>query len=79
MLDENISELFRKVKGFHGLVTLLSREDSDIETILTMWENEESLKASETIFKDKALKLEPFIIGTPDVKNYRVFSAELRH
>ncbi len=80
MLDLTMTELTRKTKGFRGLLTFLSRDNNEKGVIITLWENEEALEDSSAgIFKATIQKLEPYIIGPPQVENYRTFSAELRH
>ncbi len=79
MLDETMVELTRKTKGFRWLLTFLSLENHEAGIIMTLWDNEESLNASsEGIFKATTQRLEPYVVGPPEVKNYRTFSAELR-
>jgi len=80
MLDQTITEATRKGKGFRGNLTLLSIDDPDTGVIITLWANENSLKAyTKGVFQAKANKLKQFVIAPPEVKHYRVFSEELKH
>ena len=79
MLDQTMVELTRRTKGFRGLLTFLSLQEHDTGIIITLWDNEESLdSSSEGIFRTTTQKLEPYVVGPPEVRSYRTFSAELR-
>ncbi len=79
MLDQTMVELTRRTTGFRGLLTFLSLKEHDVGIIITLWDNEESLNASsEGIFRSTTQKLEPYVVGPPEVKKYRTFSAELK-
>ena len=80
MVEDTVADLVRKTKGFRGNLTLLSIDDPLSGVVITMWRDEESEKAfAEGVFKLASRKLKPFVVGPPDVKHYRVFSAELKH
>jgi heme-degrading monooxygenase HmoA len=77
-LDLVLSTLARNTKGFRGSLSLISRDNSNSAIFLTLWTDEESLKASEAgVFKEATKKVESFLDGSPLIGNYRVFSAEL--
>jgi heme-degrading monooxygenase HmoA len=78
-LDLILNMQARQSKGFRGFVSLHSRNEKDVAVILTFWENEESLLASERAVFNKAVdKIYHFLEKEPDVEHYRVFSTELR-
>ena len=78
MLEESVADAARKTKGYRGSVTLLSTDDPDSGIIITLWESEETLKASgKGVFQDTVKKMEQFVASPPDVKNYKVDGAEL--
>ena len=77
-LDMILSTLARNTKGFRGSLSLISRDNPNSAIFLTLWNDEESLKASESgVFAEAIKKVEPHLEGPPKVDNYRVFSAEL--
>lgn len=79
MLDETITGQTRNVKGFRGSLILLSTDNPDTGVIITLWANENSLKAyAKSVFEAMTHSLDQFVTGPPNVKNYRVFSAELK-
>jgi quinol monooxygenase YgiN len=60
-------------KGFSGILTLLHEDDPDSATIISMWDSEDSLNASEqSIFRDLMKATEDLREGLPDVKNAKV-------
>jgi heme-degrading monooxygenase HmoA len=77
-LDMVLSTIARNTKGFRGSLSLISRDNSNSAVFLTLWNDEESLEASESgVFKEAIRKVEHHLQGPPKVDNYRVFSAEL--
>ena len=63
--------------GFRGALTLLSTDDPDAALMITLWESEDSLKASSTgTLQDAVGKIKQFLASNPEVKNYKVDSAE---
>jgi quinol monooxygenase YgiN len=77
-LDRILNTLTRHTFGFRGYMSLLSHEDSNVATILTLWQDEESLKASEKdVFARAIKKVQDSLEGSPQMENYRVFSTEL--
>ncbi len=80
LLDDTLAEAARRTKGFRGNLTLLSKDAPDTGVVITLWATDDALKASyEEVFQKAAQKIQQFVTGPPEVKNYRVFSAELRH
>ena len=79
MLEESVSELVRQSEGFRGGLVLLSRDDPNLGIIITLWNSEESEKNFEAdVLKVAAQKLEPFVVGPPEVTHHTVFTAELK-
>jgi len=81
-LNEYVESIPRSQKrfwgGFRGAITLLSTDDPDAALMITLWESEDALKASRSdTFKDAVGKIERFLQAAPDVKNYKLDSAEL--
>ena len=75
-LDSILNTSTRNSNGFRGYVSLLSYEDTDSVTILTLWQDEESLKASENeVFARAINKVKDSLESTPRIENYRMFSA----
>lgn len=54
-LEKTIVEGTRKIKGFRGSIVLLSVGKLDTEVVITLWENENSLKSySKNVAKGKS-------------------------
>jgi len=81
-LEEYVESIPRTQKGFwggfRGALTLLSIDDPDAAVMITLWESEDDLKASgKGTFQDAVGKIKQFLLAAPDVKNYKLDSAEL--
>jgi heme-degrading monooxygenase HmoA len=77
-LDLILNLQARQCKGFRGFISLHSQEEKDNAVIMTLWEDEESLNASERAVFDKAVnKIYHFLEKEPNVERYKVFSTEL--
>ena len=77
-LDLILTKQARIAKGFRGFVSLLSRDDKNIASVLTLWDSEEALVASEKeVFAEAVEKVMPLLEKEPDVEHYRVFSTEM--
>jgi heme-degrading monooxygenase HmoA len=79
MLENSVAELVKGTEGFRGSLVLLSRDDLNLGIIITLWNSEESEEAfANGVSKIVNEKLEPFVIGPPEVTHNTVFSAELK-
>ena len=77
-LDKILNSATRHTKGFRGYVSLISQDDPDTSTILTLWQDKETLDASEKgVYSLAIAKVQDFLEGSPQVKNFKVFSTEL--
>ncbi len=77
-LDRILNASTRHTAGFRGYISLLSHDDSNMATILTLWQDEESLRASEKgVFAVAITKVQDSIKDNPKLENFRVFSTEL--
>ncbi len=77
-LDRILNTSTRHTSGFRGYISLLSKDNSNMATILTLWQDEESLKASEAgVFSNAIESARKFLESGPQVENFRVFSTEL--
>jgi quinol monooxygenase YgiN len=77
-LDRILDTSTRSAEGFRGYMSLLSHDDSNSTVILTLWQDEESLNASEKgVFAEAAKKVEALLEKPPVFKNFRVYSTEL--
>jgi hypothetical protein len=57
---------------------LISNDDVNAATILTLWQDQESLQASEKgVFSSAITKVQDFLETPPQFKNFKVFSTEL--
>ena len=58
-LDKILNTLAQESEGFRGYMSLLSHEDPNAVTILTLWQDEDALKKSEQgVFARATKKLE---------------------
>ena len=77
-LDKILNTLAQEVEGFRGYMSLLSNEDPNRVTVLTLWQDEESLKKSELgVFARATQKVQDQLERPPRIENYRVFSTQL--
>jgi heme-degrading monooxygenase HmoA len=61
------------VKGFEGILTLLPVDDPNSATIISVWDSEDSLNASQkSIFQDIMKATENLRDGPLDVRNTKV-------
>lgn len=57
---------------------MLSYDDSSVATILTLWQDKESLEASEKgVFTNAINKVQDSLEKRPRIENFRVFSTDL--
>jgi heme-degrading monooxygenase HmoA len=77
-LDKILNTLAQDSKGFRGYMSLLSHENPNLVTILTLWQDEEALKKSELdVFARATQKVQGQLEKPPRIDNYRVYSTEL--
>jgi len=77
-LDRILTTLTRNTKGFRGYLSLLSYDDPNASTILTLWQDEESLATSEKgVYAEAITKVQDSLEKPPQIENFRVFSTEL--
>ncbi len=78
-LDSTMADQARTTQGFRGVISLLSRDDPNVGIIITLWNDEEALQASEAdVFKSSVQKISEYVAEPPIMQNYRLFTAELR-
>ena len=75
-LDMVLSTLARNTKGFRGSLSLISRDNSNSAVFLTLWNDEESLEASELgVFKEAIRKSRASFARSPEGGQlYSIFS-----
>jgi quinol monooxygenase YgiN len=77
-LDRILNTLAQEAEGFRGYMSLLSHEDPNAVTILTLWQDEEALKKSQNdVFARATEKVKDKLEKPPRIENYRVFSTQL--
>jgi len=77
-LDRILNSTTRNTQGFRGYISMLSYEDKNTATILTLWHDKESLQASEKgVFANAIAKVQGSLEKRPILENLRVFSTEL--
>ena len=77
-LDRILNTLSQVAEGFRGYMSLLSYEDPNALTVLTLWQDEESMKMSEKgVFAQAIKKVQDQLESPPRIENYRVYSTQL--
>jgi hypothetical protein len=77
-LDLMLNTLAHHTEGFRGSISLLSHNDLNSATILTLWVDEEALNRSEKeVFAQAVQKVQDLLETPPQVENHSVFSTEL--
>jgi heme-degrading monooxygenase HmoA len=77
-LDRILNTLAQEAEGFRGYMSLLSYEDPDALTVLTLWQDEDSMKKSEKgVFAQAIKKVQDLLENPPCTDNYRVYSTQL--
>jgi quinol monooxygenase YgiN len=67
-----------ETKGFRGYLFLMPSDDPDAAVLITLWEDEGSLRTSqEGIFKEASGDVEQYTAAPPEVKKLHVHSAEI--
>ncbi len=72
VLDLILNKLVRSAKGYQGYVSLFSCDQTEVATILTMWEDDESYSGAQELFTSTIDKVAPFFEKQPEVEHYRV-------
>jgi heme-degrading monooxygenase HmoA len=77
-LDNQLNSLTRQAVGFRGYMSLLSQKTATTAVILSLWQDEEALNASEKgAFVELTKMMQPYLEKAPTTKSFRVFSTEL--
>jgi quinol monooxygenase YgiN len=77
-LDNQLNSLTRQTEGFRGYMSLLSNKDTNEAVILSIWQDQEALDASEKgAYVTLTKHLEPYLAKPPTSESFRVFSTEL--
>jgi heme-degrading monooxygenase HmoA len=76
-VDLAVNKKARNAKGFRGYISLFSYDEDNVVTIITMWQDAESLQASEEVFTSDVEKFMPFLEKKPEVGYHRVDSVAL--
>jgi len=77
-IDRILNTATRHVKGFRGYMSLMSHEDPNTATIITLWQDEETLKKTQTgTIQDAVQTVQESLESPPCIENFRVFSTEL--
>ncbi len=77
-IDEILNKLVRHTIGFRGYMSMLSQDDDNSAVIITLWQDQDSLLASEKgIFTQASNEVKDLLVAAPTTSNFRVFSTEL--
>lgn len=77
-LYELLTGLARSEKGFLGSMSLLSQDDENTITTMSIWETEGARADSDRFYKKAYETVQESLEGFPEVKKFRVYSAELK-
>jgi heme-degrading monooxygenase HmoA len=78
-MEEKVSNVARITKGYCGFIQLLSEEDPESATIITLWEDNETRESSSKgLFKDAIKAVIQYVERPPDLSNFSLTNAELR-
>ncbi len=77
-VDLALNKLARESKGFRGFVSLISEEEKDLASVMTIWEDREAMVASEKeVFFPAVDKIKESFESAPEIEHFRVFSTEM--
>jgi heme-degrading monooxygenase HmoA len=77
-LDSQLNSLTRQIEGFRGYMSLLPNEDHNQAVILSLWQDQDALDASEkTSLFEIAKRIDQYLAKPPTMQSFRVFSTEL--
>jgi hypothetical protein len=71
-VDLGVNKRARSAKGFRGYISLLSYDEDNVATIVTLWQDAESFQASEAVFTSDVERFMPFLVKKPEVGYHRV-------
>jgi quinol monooxygenase YgiN len=77
-LDRILTTLVQNAPGFRGYMSMLSYDDPDALTVLTLWQDVESMDTSEKgVFAQAVQKVADLIENAPCTEKYRVYSTQM--
>lgn len=77
-LDTFLNSLAAKEQGFRGYISILSYNDSNLATIMTLWEDEAALiKSGEGVLLQVISNVREFLKEEPRIERGHVFSIQL--
>jgi len=78
-LDSTFGDVARKTTGYRGVISLINKDDPNVGLVITLWNDEEALKVSETaVFKSAVQKVMANLKEPPKFEKYTVFTVELK-
>ena len=78
-LDETFGNIARKMKGYRGVLSLLSKDDPNVGLVITLWTDDESFKSSESAVLASAIeKFKESLKEPPSIERLIVFTVELK-
>jgi len=77
-LDSPFSEIARKTVRLPGVLSLLSKDEPNVGMVISLWNDEDSIKASASgVFASAIDKFKDSLKEPPIVERLTVFTAEL--
>jgi quinol monooxygenase YgiN len=78
VIDAILNRSVRHTVGFRGYMSLINQDDSNSAVVLTLWQDQEALEASEKgVFTQASQEVKDLLEKPPTTSNFRVFSTEL--
>ncbi len=77
-IDAILNRSVRYTSGFRGYMSLVSQDNANSAVILTLWQDQAALEASEKgVFTQATQEVKEWLEKPPTTSNFRVFSTEL--
>jgi quinol monooxygenase YgiN len=77
-IDQILNKTVRHTVGFRGYMSLLSQDETNSAVILTLWQDQDALEASEKgVFTQASQEIQDLLEKPPTTDSFRVFSTEL--
>jgi quinol monooxygenase YgiN len=77
-IDEVLNKMVRHTTGFRGYMSPLSQDEPNSAVILTLWQDQDTLDASEKgVFTQTTQGIQNLLEKPPTTSSFRVFSTEL--
>jgi hypothetical protein len=76
-VDFAVNKKARSARGFRGYISLFSNDEENVAIIMTLWQEEQSFRDSESVFNSDVERFMAFLQKKPEVGYHRVDSVSL--